>query len=115
MEVQKMGIEIVKFRKFEKNTLKGFLTILMTNIGLEIRDCTVHQKDGKRWVGLPAKPYEKEDGTTAYSYVIKFVDKNKYFQFQEAFIKELSQYLKKQNVSTPGQGENYDASQDIPF
>ena len=61
-----MAIEIVSFRKFEKNTLKGFLTILMTNIGLEIRDCALQEKDGKKWVNLPRKAYEKDDGTTGY-------------------------------------------------
>ena len=50
-----MGIEITKFRKYEKNTLQGFMSILMTGIGLEIRDCTVHQKEGKKWIGLPSK------------------------------------------------------------
>lgn len=102
-----MAIEIVKFRKFEKNTLQGFLTILMTGIGLEIRDCTIHQKDGKKWIGLPAKPYEKDDGTTGYSYIIKFVDKDRYFQFQDAVIKELDRYLSKEIGDTP--------EGDIPF
>ena len=32
-----MAVEIVSFRKFERNTLQGFLTILMAAIGLEIR------------------------------------------------------------------------------
>ena len=102
-----MGIEIVKFRKYEKNTLQGFLTILMTNIGLEIRDATLHQKEGKKWVSLPAKPYEKEDGTTGYSYIVKFVDKDKYFQFQDAVLQELDKFLSKEIESTP--------DGDIPF
>jgi len=92
-----MGIEIIKFRKFEKNTLRGFFTVKMTNIGAEIRDCTLHQKDKDLWIGLPAKPYEKEDGTTAYSYIVKFYDKAKWQQFQEATLAALDEILKVEN------------------
>ena len=88
-----MGIEITKFRQFEKNTLRGFLNIHLTNTGLELRDATYHQKDGKRWIGLPAKPYEDEKGDTKYSYRIKFVDKEKWSQFQAATLKALDEYL----------------------
>ena len=102
-----MGIEIVKFRKYEKNTLQGFLTILMTEVGLEVRDATLHQKEGKRWIGLPAKPYQKEDGSTAYAYVIKFVDKGRYQQFQNAVLKALDGYLSEEIESIP--------DEDIPF
>ena len=102
-----MGIEIVKFRKFEKNTLKGFLTILMNNIGLEIRDCTFHRKDDKKWIGLPAKPYTDQDGNEKYSYIVKFADKDRYYQFQDAVLKELDKYLSKESAYTP--------EQDIPF
>ena len=102
-----MGIEIVKFRKFEKNTLKGFLTVLMTSIGLEIRDCALQEKDGKKWVNLPSKPYEKDDGSTGYSYIVKFTDKDRYYQFQDAVLQELDRYLSKEIEDTP--------EGDIPF
>ena len=102
-----MAIEIVSFRKFEKNSLIGFCTVKMTTIGLEIRDCAVQQKDGKKWVNLPSKPYEKEDGTTGYSYIIKFTDKDRYFQFQKAVLQELDKYLSREIENTP--------DEDIPF
>lgn len=87
-----MGVEITKWNKFEKGTLQGFFTARLTNIGLEMRDCTLHQKDVDRWIGLPAKPYEK-DGKTAYSYIVKFYEKEKWSQFQRATIKALDEYL----------------------
>jgi hypothetical protein len=102
-----MGIEIVSFRKLEKKTLIGFCTVRLTNAGLEIRDATVHQKDGKKWVNLPSRPYEKEDGFTGYSYIVKFVDKDRYFQFQKAVLQELDKYLSREIENTP--------EQDIPF
>ncbi len=90
-------IEIVNFRKYEKNTLRGFLTIRMTNIGAEIRDLTLHQKNGKRWVSLPAKPYEKEDGSQGWSYIIKFYDEERGKQFQDAVLGALDIYDGKSN------------------
>jgi len=100
-----MGIEITKFRKFTKNTLQGFCNILLTNIGLEIRDATIHEKIGKRWVSLPAKPYQDEDGATKYSYIVKFTDKEKYEQFQSQALKALDEYFKITEVS----------DEDVPF
>jgi hypothetical protein len=55
-----MPIEIVDFRPFEKNTLRGFATVRLTGVNLEIRDITIHEKNGNRWVSLPSKPYGVE-------------------------------------------------------
>jgi len=88
-----MSIEIINFRKVEKNTLQGFFTVRLTNIALEIRDCALHQKDIERWVGLPAKPYDKEDGSKAWSYIVNFYDKDRWNQFQKAVLEALDKYL----------------------
>jgi hypothetical protein len=87
-----MGIEIKSFRKFEKNTLKGFLTVLLQPSGLEIRDLTLHEKNGKRWVNMPSRPYEDDEGETRYSYIIFFPDKKRAEQFQQATLKALKEY-----------------------
>ena len=89
-----MAIEIKAFRKFEKNSLRGFVTVELPTVGLEIRDCTVHESNGKRWVGLPAKPYQAEDGSTKYSYIISFPDKAIYGAFQGQVLKALDEYIK---------------------
>ncbi len=85
-------IQITKFKKYQKNTLQGFFTLRMSNIGLEIRDCTLHEKGGKRWVGLPAKPYQDADGTQNWSRIIDFFDKTKGEQFETATLKALDKY-----------------------
>jgi len=43
-----MAIEITDFRTHKKNTLRGFITVRLTTIGLEIRDLAVHEKNGGR-------------------------------------------------------------------
>ena len=48
-------IVATNFRRLERNTLKGFVTLALEPSGLIIHDCTVHAKQGKAWIGMPAK------------------------------------------------------------
>lgn len=82
-------IEIVSFRELNKNTLKGFVTVRLSNVGLEIRDIAIHEKNGKQWLQLPAKPYAKQDGSPGWSYILDFYDKDKLKSFQEVTLKML--------------------------
>ena len=66
----------------------------MTGVGLELRDLTLHQKGGKRWVGLPAKPYQDENGDQKWSHIVKFYDKARGDQFEKTVIAALDIYLK---------------------
>lgn len=77
-----MGIKIVKFRKFEKNTLRDFADIELSSVGSSLHDCCLHRKNANRWISLPAKPFEK-DGETSWIQVITFSKKaNESFQRQ---------------------------------
>jgi|AntAceMinimDraft_16_1070373.scaffolds.fasta_scaffold61780_1 hypothetical protein len=87
-------IKIESFKEYKKNTLQGFVTVKLTTIGLEIRDITVHNKNDSRWIGLPAKPYEK-DGKTQYSYIVNFYDNNAGDKFQAQVLEGLDEYLSK--------------------
>lgn len=86
-----MAIQVVRFQSFQKNTLQGFLSLRMSNIGLEIRDLALHEKDGKRWVQMPAKPYER-DGKVSWSSVLDFFDKARAAQFQRAVLAALDEF-----------------------
>ncbi len=82
-------IEIHNFKEYKKNTLQGFFDVKLTNIGLEIRGCCLHERDGGRWIQLPSKPYEKEDGSKAYTYILDFYQKDKRDIFQKEVLKQL--------------------------
>ena len=69
-----MAIRCIKFRAFEKNTLKGFADLELTHTGLVIRDCTLHEKAGKEWVGFPARSYQDKDGNTQWSPLVEFAE-----------------------------------------
>ena len=56
-------ITATDWRPLERNTLRGFVTLRLAPSGIVIRECTVHEKDGKRWIGLPARPQTSKDGS----------------------------------------------------
>ena len=96
-----MAIECVQFKAFEKGTLQGFCSLLLTNIGLEIRDCTLHEKNGSKWIGLPSKPYKDAEGNEKYSYIVKFPDKDRYHAFQKEALNAVNQRLNNDISTTP--------------
>ena len=69
-----MTIRCVKFRAFRKNTLKGFVDLELTRVGLVLHDCTWHEKAGKEWVGFPARSYTDRDGNTQWQPLIEFAE-----------------------------------------
>jgi hypothetical protein len=86
-----MSIEVTKFRPYNKNTLLGFVDLKMTKVGMEIRECTYHEQNGKAWVGLPARCYEK-DGETSWVPLVWF--EKEYLQtFQKAAREAIQAYL----------------------
>ena len=87
-----MSIEIADFKAYTKNTLRGFLTVRMTTVGLEIRDIALHERNGERWLQLPAKPFKKPDGKQGWSYILSFYEKQNYKKFQEVTLKALDAY-----------------------
>ena len=72
-------------------------TILIPALHLRIFDATVHEKNGSRWIGLPAKPQvtkegvvRKDDrGKTAYSPVLEFTDRATRDAFSQRVIERL--------------------------
>jgi hypothetical protein len=80
------------FRRLERNTLKGFVTLALEPSGLIIHDCTVHEKGGKAWIGLPAKPQinrggaartDARSGKQLYTPVLEFKDRTARERFQQ--------------------------------
>jgi hypothetical protein len=78
-------LTVVEWRACQKGeSLRGFLSLELAN-GMILRGCTWHQRgDGASWLGLPTRPYSKPDGTSGWSKIVDFVDKESYRQFQKA-------------------------------
>jgi len=78
---------ISDWKAFEKATLRGFLTITMPS-GMILRGCSLHEREGSRWIGLPAQKYEK-DGATSYKPMIEFTSKQNRDRFNEAALRAI--------------------------
>ena len=81
------------WRPLEKNTLRGFCTLVLSPSGLVLRECTLHVNADRRWIGLPSKPQLDADGKhridpstgkKAYSPIVELMGKEERARFQRA-------------------------------
>jgi hypothetical protein len=79
----KLTVEVETFKPLRSNTLFGFVTVTLPELHLTIHDLTIHESNGKRWIGLPGKPWVDKDGNVKrgdtgkilYAPVLEFTDK----------------------------------------
>lgn len=77
-----MNFQIVDTKKMSKNTLQGIFSLMVGP--LKIEGFTYHVKNGKSWIGFPAKEYlDKETGEKKYWPMIRIEDKERYASFQK--------------------------------
>ena len=104
-----MKYEIKKFKPFIRNTLQGFFVLRIDDF--EIENFTYHEKDGKRWIGLPSKEVESDDGEKAWFPTVRIPSKDRYYSFQKwatAEIKKLIPRTLAEDIAGP-------TDDDIPF
>jgi DNA-binding cell septation regulator SpoVG len=80
--------QVTNWKPYTKNTLRGFFTVTLPS-GLVIHNCTLHQKQDSRWVGMPSQKFTKEDGTTSYTPVIEFTNREASDRFRDAVLEAL--------------------------
>ena len=68
-------IECMKYKQVNKGSLLGYADLYAPKMGLEIFGCSLHQKDGKRWVNLPSREYTDDQGQKKYAPILKFPNK----------------------------------------
>ena len=65
-------MEILNYKPINKGFLVGKFDLQIPEWGkLTICECTLFEKDGKRWISLPSKQYEK-DGQKKHFNLIRF-------------------------------------------
>jgi hypothetical protein len=88
-----MTITATDWRPLVKNTLRGFVTLTIEPGGIVLKECALHEKEGKRWVGLPAKPQVDRDGQprkdpatgkALYTSIVEIAGKDARDRFQAA-------------------------------
>jgi hypothetical protein len=79
----KLSVVVEAFTPLCRNTLRGFVVAIVPEMRMRIHDLSIHEQDGKRWVGLPAKPQIDRSGAvrkdargkTLYVPILEFSDK----------------------------------------
>jgi hypothetical protein len=87
------NVSVSEFRPQQKNTLRGFFTLHFG--ALAVRDCALHEKDGKTWFSFPGRKWEKSDGTTSWVDVCFIEDRD----FKERLQAHICALLAKETVS----------------
>jgi hypothetical protein len=88
----KLSVTVVNFRPLTKNTLRGFATIRLPALRLEVRDIAVHEKAGSRWVQLPARPQLDRDGVPIRDTTSGKIDRQTRDAFSRAVIEALLEH-----------------------
>jgi hypothetical protein len=83
--------KVSNWKPYTKNTLRGFLSLELPS-GMIVQDCALHTKGDSRWIGLPARPYEK-DGEKSWSPIIEFTSKATRDRFQEQALAAVDKHL----------------------
>lgn len=86
-------IRALDWRPLERNSLQGFVSLALEPSGLVLRDCALHRREDREWIGLPGKPQvdregrQRQDpktGKALYTPVIEIPDKASRERFQQA-------------------------------
>jgi hypothetical protein len=78
-------ITIRNARPLVKNTLRGFFDVELPS-GLKLNGCTLHQKDGRCWIGLPSREWTRPDGAKSYVPIVEIPDRDARDKFNGAVV-----------------------------
>ena len=101
------AVVCTSWKPFERNTLKGFADLWLRAARLNIHGCAVHEKNGRRWIQLPAKPQLDKDhnlvrdegGKVQYAKVMEFDSREVADHFSEAAMKAIETFIFKQDFA----------------
>lgn len=110
-----LKVTIEKFRAHKKNTLIGFCNVELVDLGMIIKDCTVHQREGTTWISLPSRSYENNEGETVWTDIVIFSDREKRDVFQTAAVSAFHSFMGKEYNETTSAPPETQENDDIPF
>jgi hypothetical protein len=85
MSARVMTTTISNPKLIRKNSLVGAFDIGLPS-GLIIRGALLMESNGRRWINLPAKPYQKDDGSQGWARIIDFASKEIHERFQSTVL-----------------------------
>ena len=64
-------MEILNFKQINKGCLIARFDVKIPEWGLTLRGCSIFEKEGKRWIGVPSTRLESKDGSSKnYDHVV---------------------------------------------
>jgi hypothetical protein len=94
-----MTVVCTEFKPLRKGALHGFAVFELQPTGLRLRDCTVMEASGRRWIGLPGKPQitaEKTvrvvDGKAQYVAIVEWTSRERADAFKAAALAALLEF-----------------------
>ena len=88
---QQIAVRIDAVKVYEKRTLRAFIDFTVLTLGMRVNGAMIHEKDGKRWAGMPAREYISE-GAKHWSPIVDFVSKESRDAMNDAVLAAYDQY-----------------------
>ena len=86
-----ISVRIDSAKRYSKNTLVAFIDFTLIEAGLSIKGASIHEKEGSRWVSLPARSYSDVQGTH-WAPIIEFANKEARYRINAAVLEAFDQY-----------------------
>ena len=86
-----LRVEVLAFKPHLKNTMQGWVDLALPAVGLKLLGCTLHEKNGSRWIGLPAREFQ-DTGLRKWAPIVETVSKEAREAFQKAALAALKRH-----------------------
>jgi hypothetical protein len=94
------GVAIVEWRPCERGTLHGFCRVKVNAWHLTIDGIAIHEKDGRRWAQLPARPQlnanrelERDGDKVKYAKILWFDEREVADRFSAAVVEAVDRFV----------------------
>jgi hypothetical protein len=91
-------VEIKNFKSMQKGSLSAFVDIYFPKIQWTVRGFQYFVSGSKRWVSMPSRSYQDDNGKTCYSEILSMPKEMK-AKFSEEALKVIDEYLTKENTT----------------
>jgi DNA-binding cell septation regulator SpoVG len=81
-------VKITNFKPYQRGSLSAFFSVMLPS-GLVAHECKLFEKEGRRWIGLPSRPFTGKDGNTGYAPILEFVSRDTAERFRESVLRAI--------------------------
>jgi DNA-binding cell septation regulator SpoVG len=93
------SVTITNFKPYKKGSLAAFFSVTLPS-GLIIHECRMFEKESRRWIGLPSRPFTGKDGSTAYAPILEFTSRQGSEHLREAVLRAVDGMKGEQTKTT---------------